>query len=90
MSWEVLLIALVVIGCTTGLIEDWISRKNSAESIDKESFNHIVQDLKRQQRDMKKRIRQLEAAVSEEDYKEPYPEIDEEDRNVRLTNDLQE
>ena len=92
MEGEVFIVTVVAIICATGLIKAWINKEKSKSEVDKESFNRLAKAFMQHKKEMKERVENLEAIVTEEKQssrKSNYSQI-EAPRNDSLTNDLQE
>lgn len=91
MEGEVFVITLVAICCATGLIKAWINRNKKNNSVDEESFNRLARAFMQHKKEMKKRVENLEAIITDEEgEKHSYAEIEAPKQEGTLTNDLKQ
>lgn len=89
-SEMIMIIAVVAIGCTTGLIKSWMNSRYKENNIEEESFNQLAKAFIQHKKEMLKRIQNLEAIIAEEQNKNDFEQIEAPDEGRTLTNDLQE
>lgn len=87
-----MLVAIVAIGCATGLIKSWMNRNRGISEVDAESFNRLARAFMEHKKEMRKRVDHLEAIIADKEQEKPDSFFDtaEPESNERLTNDLQQ
>lgn len=87
----IMVIAIVAIGCATGLISTWMKYQYRDNNIDTDSYNQLAQAFIKHKKEMQQRVSKLEDALSEKEKKtsQSYEQI-EAPKKGTLTNDLQE
>lgn len=95
MSGPEFIVAIVAIGCITGLIKKWMdNRYSDTDTIRKNELKELQQSFERHKKEMKKRVQNLEAIVADEDEDEDiepeYRQIETSSSDSTLTNDLQQ
>ncbi|MEL7833071.1 hypothetical protein [Fodinibius sp. Rm-B-1B1-1] len=94
MSGPEFVVAIVAICCATGLIKKWMDSRNNTSSLTKNELDNLQKELHQYQKEMKKRVQNLEAIVAEEDgdndEKSGYQQIEASSTEGNLTNDLQQ
>jgi 20S proteasome alpha/beta subunit len=85
-----MVIAVVAIGCGTGLIKTWMEKHYNESSIDEESFEQLAKAFIQHKKEMQERVRNLEAIVTDEDENGSFEQIEAPEREGILTNDLKE
>lgn len=90
MEGEIFVVTLVAIACATGLLKSWINRDKNKSGVDEESFNRLARAFMQHKKEMKKRVENLEAIISDqEDDTYSHAEIEAPKNQDTLTNDLQ-
>lgn len=94
MSGPEFIVAIVAISCATGLIKKWMDTRSNTSGIAKDELDHLQKELHQHQKEMKKRVQNLEAIVAEEDDENDenpsYQQIEAPSSEGNLTNDLQQ
>lgn len=81
MSEPEFIVAIVAIGCITGLIKKWMdNRCGGAETLSKEQLNELQQTFEKRKNEMQERVQNLEAMVAgenkDEDIEREYRQIE--------------
>lgn len=95
MSGPEFIVAIVAIGCITGLIKKWMENWYSGtEAISKDELEELQQTFEHQKNEMQKRVQNLEAIVADEDDNEniepDYRQVKASSSGNTLKNDLQQ
>ncbi|WP_441000854.1 hypothetical protein [Fodinibius sp. SL11] len=93
MSGPEFIVAIVAIGCFTGLIKKWMdNRYNNPEITSKNKLQELRDLFEQHKNEMQQRVQHLEAIVAEdEDETEPdYRQIEASSSDSTLKNDLQQ
>lgn len=85
-----MIVAVVAIGCATGLIKSWLNSRKSNAEVDSESFNRLARAFMEHKKEMQQRIQNLEAIIADEDRSTGVEEIEAPEREGSLSNDLKE
>ncbi|MDX1585472.1 MAG: hypothetical protein R3222_01965 [Balneolaceae bacterium] len=87
----IMVIAIVAIGCATGLISTWMKYQYRDNTIDSESYNQLAQAYIKHKKEMQQRVSNLENALTKQAKKDTknFEQI-EAPKKGTLTNDLQE
>ncbi|NGP77709.1 hypothetical protein G3570_13765 [Balneolaceae bacterium YR4-1] len=87
----IMVIAVVAIGCATGLISTWMKYRYRDNNVESESYNQLAQAFIKHKKEMQQRVSNLEDALAKQGMKnkKSYEQI-EAPREGGLTNDLQE
>ncbi len=89
MEWElIMVIAIVAIGCATGLISVWMKYHYSDSNIDRDSYNQLAQAFIKHKKEMQQRVSNLEKIVVEEENDSSFEQIEAPKGENALTNDL--
>jgi 20S proteasome alpha/beta subunit len=83
-----MVIAVVAIGCVTGLIKTWMDKHYNESSIDEESFEQLAKAFIQHKKEMQERVRNLEAIITDEDEKNSFEQIEAPETEGILTNNL--
>lgn len=87
----IMVIAIVAIGCGTGLIKTWMDKHyQEGNKIDEESFEQLARAFIQHKKEMQERVQNLEAIIAEENDKDDFEQIEMPEREGTLTNDLKE
>jgi len=90
----IMVIAIVAIGCATGLISSWMKYHYRDGNIDENSYNQLAQAFIKHKKEMQQRVNQLEAIVARQenelDEEKGFEQIEAPLERGILTNDLQE
>ncbi len=92
MSGPEFIVAVVAIGCITGLLKKWMdNRHNGFEVINNDELQELQNSFEQHKKEMHKRVQNLEAIIADDDDDtEPdYRDI-EASSNSTLKNDLQQ
>jgi uncharacterized membrane protein (DUF106 family) len=89
-SEMIMIIAVVAIGCVTGLISSWMNKRYKDTNIDEENFNRLAKAFVEYKKEMTKRVENLEAIIADNENSNDFEQLEapEEDRTLR--NDLQQ
>ncbi|WP_445664182.1 hypothetical protein [Fodinibius sp. AD559] len=95
MSGPEFIVAIVAIGCITGLIKKWMdNRYSGTEAISKDELEELQQTFDQHKNKMQKRVQNLEAIVADEDDNEniepEYRQIETSSSGSSLNNDLKQ
>jgi len=86
----IMIIAVVAIGCATGLISSWMKKHYRETGIDEENFNQLAKAFIQHKKEMLKRVQNLEAIIANEKDKDDISQIEAPKKERTLKNDLQE
>lgn len=95
MSGPEFIVAIVAIGCVTGLLKKWMdNRYNGSETVRKNELSELRKSFEQHKNEMQKRVQNLEAIVADEDEDEniepEYRQIETTSSDSTLNNDLQQ
>lgn len=88
-SEMIMIIAVVAIGCVTGLISSWMNKRYKDTNINEENFNRLAKAFVEYKKEMTKRVENLEAIIAEEDSND-YEQLEAPREDRTLSNDLEE
>lgn len=86
----IMIIAVVAIGCATGLISSWMKKHYRETEIDEENFNQLAKAFIQHKKDMLKRVQNLESIIARDNDKDDISQIEAPKKERTLKNDLQE
>lgn len=86
----IMIIAVVAIGCITGLISSWMNKRYKDTNIDEENFNRLAKAFVEYKKEMTQRVEHLEAIIAEEDSGNDFEQLEAREEDRTLRNDLQE
>lgn len=86
----IMIIAVVAIGCATGLISSWMKKHYRETEIDEENFNQLAKAFIQHKKDMLRRVQNLEEIIVQENDKDDISQIEAPKEDRTLKNDLQE
>lgn len=86
----IMVIAIVAIGCATGLISSWMKHHYRDGTIDEESYKQLAQAFIRHKKEMQQRVSDLEAMISQQEKAKGFEQVEAPKKEGKLTNDLQE
>lgn len=89
-SEMIMIIAVVAIGCITGLISSWMNKHYKNSNIDEENFNRLAKAFVEYKKEMTKRVENLEAIIAEDDNSSDFEQLEAPKEERTLSNDLQE
>lgn len=92
MSGPEFIVAIVAIGCFTGLIKKWMdNRYSNAEVRSENELQELRDSFEQHKKEMQKRVQNLEAIIAETEDAEPdYQQIEASQSEGTLSNDLQQ
>lgn len=92
MSGPEFLVAIVAIGCVTSIIHTWMKQRDkNGGTINNERLQKLEDAFQKHQKNMRKRVQNLESIIADEDDLESdYTQIETSSAVNTLTNDLQQ
>ncbi len=86
----IMVIAIVAIGCATGLISSWMKYHYRDGNIDQDSYNQLAQAFIKHKKEMQQRVSNLEEIIADEKDESGFEQIEAPREEGKLTNDLRE